>query len=93
MVLDDTLIDKDTRGPVPGIDKDRIVRSVDRINDEPIWCRIEIEQEICVLVCKIFSRAIQVANDAEIGRGFRRKDGIIRARVYMIGFKVEIAKG
>lgn len=29
MVLDDTLIDEDTRGPVPGIDEYRVVRSID----------------------------------------------------------------
>ena len=44
MVIDDTLIDVDTPVPVPGIDEDGILCSVDCINNEPVWNRIEIEQ-------------------------------------------------
>ena len=44
MVLDDTLINQDACGPIPGIDEDRIVRSIDRVNNESIIGeRIEVE--------------------------------------------------
>lgn len=92
MVLDDTLIDEDARGPIPGIDEDRIVRSVDRIDDESVGGRIGIEQEIGISVCKICRGAIQVADDARVGSGFGGKDGVVGAREYMIWFEVEVVK-
>ena len=93
MVFDDTLIDEDTRGSVADVDEDRIVRSIDRINYESIGVGIGIEQQIRILVCKICSGTIQVADDARIVSASRRKDGIIRTGVDMVGFEVEVVKG
>ena len=69
MVLDNTLIDEDARGPIPGIDEDRVVRCVHRVDNESVGVRVGFEQEIRVFVCKIRGSAIQVANDARIGSG------------------------
>ena len=93
MIFDNALVDEDTRGPVPSINKDRIVRSIDRVNDEAVRGRIRNEQEICVFVCEIFCGAIQVTDDARVGSGFGRKDCIISSRVDMVGFEVEVVKG
>ncbi len=93
MVLDDTLINEDARGPIASVDEDRIVRSIDRIDDESVRGRIEIEQEIRVLFCEICGGAVQVADDAGIGGTFGRKDSVVGARVDVVGFEVEVVEG
>lgn len=45
MILDYTLVDEDARGPVPGIDEDRVVRSIDRVNDESVGSSVQVEPE------------------------------------------------
>lgn len=43
VILDNILIDEDTLGSVPNIDKDGVVGRVDRIDDESVWTRAEIK--------------------------------------------------
>lgn len=94
MVLDDTLIDEDARGSIPGIDEDRIVRCVDRIDDESVGEVVAAtEQEVRVLVRKVCGGAVQVADKAGVGGGLGRKDGVIGARVDVVGFEVEVVEG
>ena len=93
MVLDDTLINEDACGPVSDIDEDRIVRSIDRVNDESVGGRTKIEQKIRVFVCEIGGGAVQVADDTRINGRFGGKDSVIGGRIDVVGFEVEIVEG
>ena len=92
MEPDDAPIDEDARGPGAGVDEDRAVRRVDRVDDESVGGRIPREHEVRGPACKVRGGAIQVADDAGIGRAFEREDGVIGAGVDVVGFEVKVVE-
>lgn len=93
MVLDDTLTDEDARGAIPSVDEDRVVRRVDRIDDETVGEIRASEQQVRVLVREVRGGAVQIDGDAGIGGGLGRKDGVVGAGVDVVGFEVEVVEG
>ena len=92
MEPDDAPIDEDARGPGPGVDEDRAVRRVDRVDDESVRGGIPREHEVRGPVRKVRGGAVQVADDAGIGRALGREDGVVGAGVDVVGFEVEIVE-